>query len=233
MDERQRLIPEISWGVQRYYSLDKLKTICSFLIVCIHAPFPGTIGEYIRAISRIAVPIFFMISGFFWDPEKSSRQIKKLFGLMISANLLYFLFDIVRAFVNHKFISYLGLTFTTKTLIKFLLLNESPFAPHLWYLGAVLYVQIVFRLLSRTRRFWKVLCCITPLLLVADLIFGKYSLVLLHREFPYICLRNWFFVGIPYFSIGVLIRCNTQEIMKKVSLNLCVLSIGLFFPQQY
>ena len=174
-----------------------------------------------------------MISGFFWDPEKSSRQIKKLFGLMISANLLYFLFDIVRAFVNHKFISYLGLTFTTKTLIKFLLLNESPFAPHLWYLGAVLYVQIVFRLLSRTRRFWKVLCCITPLLLVADLIFGKYSLVLLHREFPYICLRNWFFVGIPYFSIGVLIRCNTQEIMKKVSLNLCVLSIGLFFPQQY
>lgn len=36
-------------------NIDILKAICAFLIVCIHAPFPGVIGEYFTALTRIAV----------------------------------------------------------------------------------------------------------------------------------------------------------------------------------
>lgn len=36
--------------------------------------------------------------------------------------------------------------------------------------------------------------------------FGKYSLLIFHREFPYILVRNFLCVGIPYFCIGNLIR---------------------------
>ena len=52
----------------------------------------------------------------------------------------------------------------------------------------------------------KLLYWFTPILLLCDLIFGKYSIVIWGREFPYIIVRNFLFVGIPYFCIGHLIR---------------------------
>lgn len=73
----------------RYKSLDALKTICAFMIVCIHMP-PKVIGEgYLIALSRIGVPIFLMISGYFYKKESAMKQIKKIAILFIEANLLY------------------------------------------------------------------------------------------------------------------------------------------------
>lgn len=42
----------------RYDGFDILKCVCSFLVICIHIPFPGILGEYIKSLSRIAVPVF-------------------------------------------------------------------------------------------------------------------------------------------------------------------------------
>ena len=38
----------------RAASLDVLKAICAFLVVCIHVPFPGKVGEYFTALTRVA-----------------------------------------------------------------------------------------------------------------------------------------------------------------------------------
>ena len=50
------------------------------------------------------------------------------------------------------------------------------------------------------------------------MIFGKYSLLIFHQEFPYILVRNFLCVGIPYFCIGNLIREQqyTERWNKKV-----------------
>ena len=78
-------------------NIDILKATCAFLIVCIHVPFPGVIGEYFTALTRIAVPVFFMITGYFYfDVEEKNgetRQIKKIFKLVLEANVLYLLWD--------------------------------------------------------------------------------------------------------------------------------------------
>lgn len=55
--------------VNRRKGIDILKCLCAFLVVCIHAPFPGIIGEYFIALARIAVPTFFMISGYFFEDQ--------------------------------------------------------------------------------------------------------------------------------------------------------------------
>lgn len=74
--------------MKRYDGLDILKAICSFLVVCIHAPFGGIFGEYVIAVSRIAVPIFFMITGYFYNntviKNNQSNQIKRILILVIS-----------------------------------------------------------------------------------------------------------------------------------------------------
>ena len=191
-------------------NIDILKTICAFLIVCIHAPFPGEFGAYFTTLTRVAVPIFFMITGYFYGDtvarHKKGRQIKKILYMVVEANILYFVWNIaIEVLRRNSIISYVQSIFSIKNLLKFLLLNDSPLAWHLWYLSAVFYVLVIVLLVDKLNC-RKDLYYLTPILIIVDLVFGKYSLLIFHREFPYILVRNFLCVGIPYFCIGNLIR---------------------------
>ena len=186
--------------INRTDSIDFLKAICAFLIICIHAPFPGEVGSYFTALARIAVPIFFMISGFFYNKEKLVGQIKKITILFISSNLLYVFWSVVYGFVSGNHISV-----TIKSMLKFVLLNDSPFGGHLWYLGAILYVLLIVLVVEKIN-LMKLLYAVTPILLLGDLVLGKYAILIWGREFSYILVRNFIFVGIPYFTIGMMMK---------------------------
>lgn len=195
---------------KRNNSIDNLKAICTFLIVCIHVPFPGEIGAYFITLTRIAVPIFFMITGFFYLDiifyHKEVKQIKKILKLLIEANVIFLIWNILCKVLGGKnIIHYLQSTITLKNIIKFVVFNESPLGIHLWYLGAVFYVLLIVFFLDKLKR-RKILYSLIPFLLIIDLVFGKYSLIIFHHEFPYILVRNFLCVGIPYFCIGNIIR---------------------------
>lgn len=210
-------------------NIDILKAICAFLIVCIHVAFPGTLGAYFTTLTRIAVPIFFMITGYFYaDVVKrggENSQIKKLLKLVIEANLIYLLWDCFYAVVSRNS-DFFQSTFTLKNLIKFLLLNESPFSGHLWYLGAILYVLIIVLIVDKLDC-GKLLYYLTPLLLLGDLVFGKYAIIIWGKEFPYILVRNFLFVGIPYFCIGFLIRNGMGRRIEKKALGCLIVVFSL------
>lgn len=53
-----------------------------------------------------------------------------------------------------------------------------------------------------------------PILLLTDLILGKYSLLFLDREFPVIYVRNFLFVGLPYFALGACLKKYSDKISK-------------------
>ena len=213
-------------------NIDILKAICAFLIVCIHTPFPDEAGAYFTTITRIAVPIFFMITGYFYSDtaarHKEKHQIKKIFYLVVGANILYLIWNITLDVMRgDSVISYMQSIFTGKNILKFLTLNESPLAGHLWYLGAILYVLVIVLLMDKFNC-RKILYYLIPILLIADLTFGKYSLLIFHREFPYILVRNFLCVGIPYFCIGNLIRekrCSEKWNRKMLQVLIVVFTI--------
>ena len=91
--------------------------------------------------------------------------------------------------------------FNVEHFLKLIFLNESPFATHLWYLNALLYVLIIMKFINKYNKY-KVIYIITPFLLLIDLMFGKYSLLIFGKEFYHLFVRNFLFVGLPYFSIG-------------------------------
>ena len=64
-----------------------------------------------------------------------------------------------------------------------------------------MYVLVIFYICVK-EHVVNLLFIVSPLLLLADLILGKYSLLTLGIELNYIYIRNFLFVGIPYFSIG-------------------------------
>lgn len=64
--------------MKRSASIDALKIIMAFLVVCLHMPFPGRLGILVNVIARIAVPCFFVISGFFSYKFHSTEDCNKL-----------------------------------------------------------------------------------------------------------------------------------------------------------
>ena len=203
----------------RNIGLDILKCIAAFLVICIHAPFQGKCGEYFVAIARCSVPIFFIITGFFYNNKMSdskvNKQIFKIFKLCIISNTFYFIFKLLFCIIDNR--GYLTLCMTTinkKALIKLFIFNESPIYSHLWYLNALLYVLIIMKFVNKYNVL-KYIYMISPLLLLGDLIFGKYSLLLLNRELPFIFVRNFIFVGIPYFCIGNYINTDFYSKLKE------------------
>ena len=151
-----------------------------------------------------------MITGYFYSDivarHKENQQIKKIFYLVVEANILFFIWNIALDVLRRgSIVTYVRSIFTGKNLLEFLVLNESPLAGHLWYLGAILYVLLIVLLVDKLDC-RKLLYYLTPVLLIADLVLGKYSLLIFHREFPYILVRNFLCVGIPYFCIGNLIK---------------------------
>ena len=134
--------------MHRNHGLDLAKAICAFMVICIHAPFPNLLGEIITPLARFAVPFFFMITGYYYsyitERNREINQLKKIFRLFVGANLLFFVWSLLVAFISgDSVVIKIRELFSLESVIKLILFNESPFAGHLWYLGAILYVLLI------------------------------------------------------------------------------------------
>lgn len=197
--------------MQRNYSVDTLKLICAILVVILHTN--CAYHDFVLPITRCAVPCFFMISGYLLYDGKHIGYARLRRGIInISKIMLWstLLFAVLKELTT---LHHGNLFFpNTKEWINFIILNENPFGFHLWYLGAYLYVLLIVCLVDRYDK-WKYLFMTIPGLLAVDLAFGKYSLLLIGREYPFILVRNFLFVGLPYFSLGAWLKTKGNQIM--------------------
>ncbi len=120
-------------------SLYVLKALCAFAVVILHAPL-GAFTDYACLISSIAVPIFFMVTGYFLysaDVQQTCNRIKKTIRKVIPLILLlqafYFVLDPLPSDILGNWVSYL----------VWLLQGYKPTGGHLWYLTALLQAMIV------------------------------------------------------------------------------------------
>lgn len=199
---------------ERCYSLDVLKFVCAILVVILHTNFKY--HDAFLPITRCAVPCFLLISGFFlYSDEKTAigqerlvRNIKHILHIMLWSTLLYASVKVGMSILHGE-----SALPSMRQWFNFIVFNDNPFGFHLWYLGAYLYVLVIMLVVDK-HRLWKPLMWATPLLLLGDLLFGKYSLLLLHHEYPYVYVRNFLFVGLPYFMIGVWIKAHRDKFLS-------------------
>lgn len=198
---------------KRNKGLDCLKCLCAVLVVSIHKRFPGEAGVYISALARLAVPVFFMITGYFYERtverKGEKRQIVKVLKLILLSNLFYCFWNAFLAWMGNgtTFGGYLAARIKPASMMAMVFFNESPFKGHLWYLFALLYVLLIVYFFDRvSRRGRAVLFLLVPVLLALNLYLGEYPTVLLGKTYRYITVRNFAGIGIPYFCIGDYIR---------------------------
>lgn len=185
---------------KRIESLDVLKFILSFCIVSIHLPFPGMVGSIALALFRVAVPLFFMISGYFcsgYNDVKMRKMLVKVLklllvgtGLMILANIIAIL---CKGGAPNEIVAYIMGIPSSRKIADVLLKNVAYVSGPLWFLYAYVYVLLFWWLCKKVK--WVTICKVAAVLLcVAAPIFGKYSYIFLDQGFLREDTRNWLFM---------------------------------------
>lgn len=224
--------------------ISNMGIICMMLVVPIHIQAMGDEGSFCwwfnalirHGVARIAVPYFFIISGYFLaahfdEPDFWGREVKKRFSSLVIpffiwsliAFALYSSLSIIADYLAHRpfgasvqvgngrWIHSLGLDF-----------DNTPLLTPLWYIRCL----FIFVLLSPAFKF-----------LVRRLgwlwLMMAYALYLGDSLWPYRCpgLKGFFHYGFSlpgvfYFSVGIFIRnCAVKYISRRVAI--CCLGAGL------
>lgn len=215
--------------------INVLKFIAVVSVILIHETFPGMAGIVAKGAAAMSVPVFFMVSGYYSYGAESGRIKKralKIFKLMLIANFIYFVWDIAVEFLSGGSVRlWLRGNCSLKRLLVFILTNESPLRGHLWFLGALLYsylFMIIFDAYAKKGRgrlagtvagnSISCLLVLSVLLLALNIAGGEFlTLYGKNIQIPYI--RNWLFMGIPFFNIAYCIHAKEKRIYERISLD--------------
>ena len=201
-----------------------LKGICAILVVLIHTDFfskPLWIPIY-----RTAVPIFYMISGYYLlskecsiDQNTIKRQLKKIIKYTITASLVYILYNIGINIFNHihENIQFNLLNIVlphtkniSETILTYLLYN--PYSGHLWYLTAYISCLICLFFIVKYK-LQNLLFYLILIGLLAGLCIGKYSFW--EINIPAYLYRNFLTTALPFVLIGLYIRKHKESILLR------------------
>lgn len=214
---------------QRITSFDTFRAIAAFLIVMLHYPFQCFWKDEISVLCRIAVPFFFLVSGYFnyskeLQFDRNKRSLCKILKLVVIVNLVYLAFRIfVKSYSRHmagKSIT-IGIEkiFSELGSIQYIFFNFR-LAGHLWYLRGMIFVLILLIIMKKFR-LEKVVKWSIPIIIVMDLCICKYSKVL----FGETMLRRYYepftkFIGVGYvyFFLGYFFReFEETRVFQKVN----------------
>lgn len=187
--------------MMRNTSLDLLKGVAALFVIWIHEQFPGMTGQLINRIGGFAVPVFFMVSGYF-SCNSSREKLRKSIRHILTLILITYGLNLLRIVVFDGFyaaVDALTGAFAPKTLLLWIVLNITPISGVSWFLFALLYCYILhwmFHVQVQNRQTYLLI----PVCLAAGL---AVRLVM-----PSIGTNNAWFCGIPCYLTGRWFRDN-------------------------
>ena len=189
----------------RNHSIDILKFVFAVIVVIGHGGIPDA-PKYLVPI-RFALFCFFMISGYLIekpDIAKTNESIKK----SIIHLLKTFFYCFLIFFPTYLFIVFYykeDVLFDGWNIVNICVFNETPFWMHFWYLSAYFYLLIFMYFFNKLPN-RNTLIFALPLLLIIALLLGPYSELILGRKFDIFIYRNAWFMGLPSFCMGAIIK---------------------------
>lgn len=188
--------------------LDLFKFFLCFLVIAIHLA-----GESYPffPLYRLAVPMFFIISGYFNYTPDRERQKQKALGFikrsaqyMIVGFSIYIVFDFVMCFIQGNGVGYYFTTlFYEDFLLEFLFLNRpiTYTGAQLWFLIALFVISLIHYELTRFNKlhYYRV---IIPVCYTIYFFFAGYMYLIQNTDMPIRYTRNAWFFGLPNFALG-------------------------------
>ena len=184
---------------QRTHSLDLVKCLAAFLIVFIHSrSYTNGVHTFLMPLTRVAVPLFFMITGFYWnngDRARGLRQLKKIASITLIGVVSYLAYELIVAAITGVRPSFADKLTSPRAYFDLLAFNlwMSDFSSHLWYLLALIYGIVIFLVLRSNERLVWCHRLIVPLFALAC------AISFTERMEWY---RNWLFLALPCMLLG-------------------------------
>ncbi len=210
--------------------VDLFKLIMSYLVITLHFSY--------HPITRIAVPFFFMISGYYaysdnsdatYRFKKAKRQLFNSLKYLIFGLTVYFIYDMIMIFFNHyPIMNYLKDSIYKNPIIDIFILNKpSTTGYHLWFLLALLTVNIIHYFLIKYNKtqIYKYICI--PFLLINLTISIYLSPSVVGRVWDLEYTRNAILFGLPLFGIGYII--SSVNLKKLQPINLIIFIAAILF----
>ncbi len=193
----------------RNIGIDVLKCVCALFVVMIHAPFRIHLAPYTVALARVAVPLFFVITGYYFpkmeEKQRTGGHLRKIGMLAVASCVFYFLLHV--CYINAYPQRYLNHFVHPQTIFNFLAYNVCPAEGHLWYFFALIYALPILMALHRTHTM-RFLTYSIPLLLTANYLLTFTG----HYEY----YRNWLFTALPYMGIGIFFRNHPNSFAHRL-----------------
>lgn len=198
------------------FKLNFLKGMACMGVVFIHIPFPGKFGEIVLYASAYAVPIFFMIAGYYaWGkgPEVIKRRLIKIINIFLYAYTLFFVFNLTIAAKNHEVGVWFSTHFNWKTLVLLVCFCTIDFAIPLWYLIAMIELYIVWYFIVKNKKEQFVLKLL-PVLFCLQILSTSYCETM-HLEWFW--KINFITRAMPWFLLGYYMNTNRAEKFKNIN----------------
>ncbi len=202
-----------------------------FFVILIHSVFYGK--NYVNGIIEIAVPVFLMVSGFFFIPyaqpnylsdsqpfnenKKLARDFKHIFYLLIGGSFLYLLWRLFLIIISNYEI---GFRFSD------IITCDNALAAHFWYLHAYLYMLLLALIINCLGFKFSSVRFLPFILIVLHIFLGQcdetYTIKFVIRVS---C------IALAFWSYGIF--CRKYSISKYLSISLVILGIILCFGQSF
>lgn len=205
MNTQRLLYPDIS----RNATMDVMKAIAAFFVVYIHCGSTNSFWEWIgNMLSRFAVPYFFMVTGYFlpsiFNTDGGGKKyIFKIIKLLFISTLVYWTYFLVQTLLDGSASNFFS-AFNKVSFFMWVVHNDVPYGPHLWYFYALLYaiaVLFVFLWLRISPKFMLVVAVMTLC----------YDVLCEYLGINYI--RDYH-IGFPCLILGILVHLNKSRLME-------------------
>lgn len=217
---------------QNYY-LNFWKGIACFGVVFFHIRFPlYTLDGIVQSMFRFAIPLFFMISGYFcygedreYVEKKLPAKAKRIFWINLGGCFLYFIIQLSIALFGNShgsiedLIGRLHMMFNKEAMVNWLVFNEDPFIHIMWFTSALLYCYILFWIINHFD-LYRLFYGLIPVLLGIHLVIGN-GLALFGIEITKCYYRNFLLFGLPFFMLGNWMHKHHSDIVEKFSTEKC------------
>lgn len=209
---------------ERNTTIDSIRLIAAFLIVFIHcgafsewAPSLGKTGAILQAVARLAVPFFFLASGYFLYTRNQSIQSKriilsfeKIFKIFLLGTLLFAAVYII----DHRSIAGLFDSVTPASILGIFLYSTPVIGGIMWYLLALMGAYLILWVnATYIKKDTAILILGAVLYIMGMLIAGNYSTIfdsVMHGSGIY---RSFWGFGLLFVTLGFLVHKYQDKIM--------------------
>ena len=220
----------------RNQAIECCRMAASIAVVFIHILFPGTLGSGVHCLARVAVPFFFVISGYFalgLPPRKFLSRFTDIAKIYLGAIGLYLAWGAVRTGIleSEPILPWLSGIFTLPHLMEGLVFHYDHIGGgHLWYLIAMMACYLVMYAYARWGKAdHRPLYILGGCLLAVQIILNSVCIAVGHPV-SNLLYRNGWVLGLPLFLLGMFLREHQQTLTEKFRLTngklVCLFLIG-------